>query len=381
MRRLLRMVTRVAVFAIATLIVAAAALIFSMRLPPAQRHLGEIITALAQRPGRFFVRVGNVRGTPPWNVQVDRVEIGDADGVWMVIEDAEADWHPFDIWKPFDDTHLRINVDRVHARRLSWTRLPIKDDEPDDKPFRWDRFPRIIAGENQTPIGDEQSGRLLTAPIAPGRLARREGSEKPLGKRELVAQLERARERVDGRRRDEDVPLGGVPGAGAPAGPLEAAGARERRGPTRGVDHAELALLAGPVGTCQASDDLGGGEPLAKQREPVRPVGDPRSRLRRDRPDAGFGPRDEGTNGEKPRRHRDPPLAPGEVAADDRERGRPQSSIVWPGATSRISTPGASDRSVSGVPVRAGKVPKWQGRQRATPSSSSAAAASRGPIV
>ncbi len=145
-RRWLRRTARCVIFTIAALVVVAVALVWSMRFAFVQQHIGEVITALAQRRGHFFVRVGNVRGNPPWNVQVDRVEIGDAYGVWMVIEDGEADWHPFELWQPLDHTHLRINVDRVHARRLLWTRLPI-DAEPDGKPFRWDKFPRILVGD------------------------------------------------------------------------------------------------------------------------------------------------------------------------------------------------------------------------------------------
>ncbi|MBI5504698.1 MAG: hypothetical protein HY899_07835, partial [Deltaproteobacteria bacterium] len=194
MRRLLRLLTRSAVFAIVTLIVAVAALILSMRLTAVQRHLGEIITALAQRPGHFFVRVGNVRGALPWNLQVDRVEIGDADGVWMVIEDAEADWHPFDLWKPFDHTHLCINVDRIHARRLLWTRLPIKDDEPDDEPFRWDKFPRIIAGDLVVDEFDVGEGLL-----AGGHAVVRAHGNGILGEWER-GRLDLTLERIDGKR-------------------------------------------------------------------------------------------------------------------------------------------------------------------------------------
>lgn len=147
MRRWLRRIAISAFVLACAVSVLAAVLVYALRFPFVQSPLGQIITAIAQRPGHFFVRVGNVRGKPPWNVQVDKVEIGDAAGVWLVIEDAEADWHPFDIWHALDDTHLRVNVDRVHARRLLWTRLPVDRDEPGEKPFRWDRFPRIIAAD------------------------------------------------------------------------------------------------------------------------------------------------------------------------------------------------------------------------------------------
>jgi len=64
------------------------------------------------------------------------------------------------------------------------------------------------------------------------------------------------------------------------------------------------------------------------------------------------------------------------------EPALPHSWTVPPGSTSTISTSGcAYSRSASGVPVSLPKVPQWQGTQRFAPSSSSATAASRGPIV
>ena len=60
----------------------------------------------------------------------------------------------------------------------------------------------------------------------------------------------------------------------------------------------------------------------------------------------------------------------------------PQIVTESPGSIISISTPaGASSFSFCGVPVSAGKVPQWHGTQRFVPSSSSATAASRGPMV
>src|SRR5438105_2331706 len=70
------------------------------------------------------------------------------------------------------------------------------------------------------------------------------------------------------------------------------------------------------------------------------------------------------------------------LPAGGAEPALPHSSTVPPGSTSTISTPaGACSRNASGVPVSAGNVPQWHGTQRLAPSSSSARAASRGPIV
>ena len=57
------------------------------------------------------------------------------------------------------------------------------------------------------------------------------------------------------------------------------------------------------------------------------------------------------------------------------------SAIVSPGSIMCTSTLGASSCSSCGVPRKTGNVPKWHGTQRFTPSSSSATAASFGPIV
>ena len=62
------------------------------------------------------------------------------------------------------------------------------------------------------------------------------------------------------------------------------------------------------------------------------------------------------------------------------EPALPHSSTVSPGSM-RSTCDRVSFASASGVPVRSGKVPQWQGTQRGLPSSSSASAASSGPIV
>ncbi|HYC54598.1 MAG TPA: translocation/assembly module TamB domain-containing protein [Candidatus Binatia bacterium] len=124
--------------------VLAAGLLLSLRTAYVQQHVGYLVTRFAKKAGVFFVRAENVRGNLPWQLKVDRVEVGDKDDVYIVIEDAEVSWHPLEIWQPGDDVPYRIVVDWVRARRVVWTRLPETIDEPDDKPFRWERFPRIL---------------------------------------------------------------------------------------------------------------------------------------------------------------------------------------------------------------------------------------------
>ncbi len=106
--------------------------------------LDSLVTLLARKHGVFFVRAEGITGDLPEHLRVKKVEVGDATGVWLTVEDGEAWWHPFDLFHPFDWVKWRIHVDDVHAAHVTWTRLP-HDEKPDDEPFRWDHFVRIIA--------------------------------------------------------------------------------------------------------------------------------------------------------------------------------------------------------------------------------------------
>jgi translocation and assembly module TamB len=109
-------------------------------------RLDQLVTALAQKEGVFFVRAEGIEGAVPDEVRARRIEVGDKDGVWLVVEDAVATWHPFDLFHLFDPVKWRIVVDDIRAKKVTWTRLPNDEDEEDEQPFRWDRFVRIIVG-------------------------------------------------------------------------------------------------------------------------------------------------------------------------------------------------------------------------------------------
>ncbi len=109
-------------------------------------NLDRIVTALAQKEGVFFVRAEGIEGAVPDHLKARKVEVGDADGVWLAIEDAEATWQPFDLLHVLDPVKWRIVVDDIRARKVTWTRLPHDRDEEDEEPFRWDRFIRIVVG-------------------------------------------------------------------------------------------------------------------------------------------------------------------------------------------------------------------------------------------
>src|SRR6185437_14774267 len=111
---------------------------------------------------------------------------------------------------------------------------------------------------------DEQRSRLLAAPVAACCLGRVEAVQQALGQRARRG-LERLGDRVDSRRRDEDVALRGVATTCSAARPLEALGAGEARAAALAVDDAELSLVPSLVCSRQQLDDLLGGEPLAQE--------------------------------------------------------------------------------------------------------------------
>jgi hypothetical protein len=169
-------------------------------------------------------------------------------------------------------------------------------------------------------LDHEQRGGLLAAPVAACVLRGGEALEQPLGEGFSGRGLERVGERVDGLGGDEDVPLRRITGAGAPARPVVALGARERCASAGRVDDAQLAVLAALVRAREALDHPVGREPIAQQREPVRPVARVRVRLRRDGSDLGLGPRDDGADGEELGLYGDAPAARLEVTGGDRVR-------------------------------------------------------------
>ena len=84
------------------------------------------------------------------------------------------------------------------------------------------------------------------------------------------------------------------------------------------VDDAGLALVATLVGLGQPRERVLGGQPVAQEAQPFRPVGRVGVRLRRDRADVWLGPRDDRAHGEELRLRGDAPVAGFQVARDDR---------------------------------------------------------------
>src|SRR6185436_12531172 len=134
-------------------------------------------------------------------------------------------------------------------------------------------------------LDQEERCGLLAATVPSCGLRRGQALDQPLGKREVAVALEGDRERVDGLLRDEDVPLCGIPCAGAAARPVVAFLTRERRRAARAVHDPDLPLCAALVGGGQRLDDLLCGAAFLQEGKSVRPVPGICVRLGRDRAD------------------------------------------------------------------------------------------------
>ena len=166
-------------------------------------------------------------------------------------------------------------------------------------------------------LDHEQRRRLLAAAIASCRLRRVEAREQPLRERLVRRRGERFRQRVDRRLGHEDVSLRRVARAGAAAGPFEATAARERRAAAVSIDDAELPLVSAVVGRRERVHDVLRAPSVAEERQPLGAVTRIRVRLRRDRADVRFRPRDDAAHREELRLHADSPLACVEIAGGD----------------------------------------------------------------
>ena len=116
------------------------------------------VAALVEPLSGGRVSVQELSGQIPYSLRIQRVELRDDGGTWLVIEDAVLDWSPFALlWN-------RADVSRFEARRVQVLRLPSEDDESSDANFAVDvRALRVglletTAEVSQTPARVELQG-------------------------------------------------------------------------------------------------------------------------------------------------------------------------------------------------------------------------------
>src|SRR5439155_906009 len=129
---------------------------------------------------------------------------------------------------------LAVLLDHALTGFLRGVRVDAERANVEVAPDRTPRQPVLPRDRERLQLVDEQCRRLLSAPVAAGRLRGVEAVEEALGER-ARAGLEGLRDRVHRGLRDQDVPLRRVAVPGPAAGPLETLGAAIGRGPAFAV--------------------------------------------------------------------------------------------------------------------------------------------------
>ena len=96
----------------------------------------------------YGVKVSNIEGTIPSDMRIAHLEISDASGAWLTIDNLHLDWQPLALLKK------QINVDHLTADRIHVLRLPQSNAEsvPEKTgPFRLPSLPDIQLGELALP--------------------------------------------------------------------------------------------------------------------------------------------------------------------------------------------------------------------------------------
>ncbi|MBB4303880.1 translocation and assembly module TamB [Rhodobium orientis] len=74
----------------------------------------------------FTLRLGTIEGSVPFDMRVSNVAIGDAEGIWLQLEDVALDWQVL----PLLAGH--VAVDDVSAKEIALLRLPVSSGEEED---------------------------------------------------------------------------------------------------------------------------------------------------------------------------------------------------------------------------------------------------------
>jgi len=106
------------------ILAAVISLLIVVVLITANTHPGrDLIERMVPKLTDGLVELQGLGGRFPWDLQVARIEVADADGSWLVIEKLRLDWAP---------SHLLIGealIDRLTAERIDLARLPTSSAE------------------------------------------------------------------------------------------------------------------------------------------------------------------------------------------------------------------------------------------------------------
>ena len=93
-------------------------LLILLQTPPGKALLASTLSRMMSGSDNLDVKIGKISGWIPAAVQIDRLEIGDAEGVWLTADGMHCRWMIRDL------VDRRIRVERLGARTIELHRFP-----------------------------------------------------------------------------------------------------------------------------------------------------------------------------------------------------------------------------------------------------------------
>lgn len=103
---------------VGVLVLAPMLLLALLQTPPGKTLLAAALNRMLSGSENLEVKIRGISGWIPAAVQIDRLEIGDAEGVWLSAEGLHCRWM---IWELTD---RRIRVEQLGAKTIEWSRFP-----------------------------------------------------------------------------------------------------------------------------------------------------------------------------------------------------------------------------------------------------------------
>jgi translocation and assembly module TamB len=133
----LRRAIKIAACVVAMPVVVAAAGLGVLQTGGGKTWLAAQLASELSSPGQP-ARVESLTGFAPFDLRVGHIELGDAGGAWLTIDNARLAWSPAALLRG------KLRIDRLDAESIEFIRLPAPSGTPDNEPFALPRLPVAV---------------------------------------------------------------------------------------------------------------------------------------------------------------------------------------------------------------------------------------------
>ncbi len=129
-----------------------------------------LLNKYLNKPGVYALRLEGLRGHPPFDFEVERLEIDDGDGRWLSLQSLSIRIDPFAL------AAGRLDIVRLRAGVLRWQRRPRAQETRTRRPFDPQRLPRLTVESlavDAFELSEQVAGRRLRLTLS-GRAGLRE---------------------------------------------------------------------------------------------------------------------------------------------------------------------------------------------------------------